>query len=1651
MLVVQKVVLYFYDGGGREIRFKEILVAGRPSQEMSAEQPIEKTDVQVGIEEDGERPTLVWGEQVNGLRGSVEFVPDKESYALGERVEVRYHIKNVGDRDIQIASTSWRQDHALAKDAEENDVRVDSTWFSGWPRIVRYVLKPRETAVLESSGLGFSDADDPALVEYPKSAPLVGNVVRCEPGQHFIYYRLRLPDVRRQSHVDEKDNVPQPRDWRGTLETGRRKVIITARPRGDPEKYKLVLEQESMQNAILEFARKYCARVCFEGINYEANLELRTDQYLLTGKFSAPTIPELLGKMTQGSPFTWEKFNHTYVVYPREKSLLRFYIKIDVSETPLESVVRSILEQGPDDKEIEITTVSDGPRPNTYLKGHVRRLWISKHHAMYALSRAVEQTDQGDIIWQLTEHGGVRRLSLHYLPYPQKTAVQVEKKKIKAVIDDFWAAIDTGDFDKVRQVSRIEPLLNQDIFQEMLIHCNNERKDLLSRGIDTTNVYGVRVEENEAVAVAPANKDRFQWYYLQKNSTRWVVKLFDDAPPSLSMEDIFFKCRSIPKLTVLGAALRVHAAEHNSQCSDNLQALEPYIPDGEIYQWLNDNIEYLGTGKKMQPRGSPDSIIAYTKTLLSKDENLSVLYNDASVSFEPAKKFRQLKHTVQVEGTVITAEKKSEFSAILPNGVTVELIGMCEYPSVDKQWWQPDGSRLVSPPYDESDINILSFVEPNTIPLEFAFRLSGNLGEPAWAAKVKGDDQAFVWWTGRRAKDGEFLKDIKSIGMFVKSDQRTLDLRLGFSVAGRPYEWVDFKNISVKPNFKPAVEVEGEGGWGEAVEGVQCQLRPHKIKWQVGEIPTFKVDVRNGGERHLQLAESPDHCLVQVDDRWFFITDISTRVLDFLPGQQRRGIALELSDKWQTMLDSEVAAGAYVRRAGIMTGPGLRSRLKLTPGKHTIHVSFILGATRRGIGLHSPAPIQVVSNPVEITIERALPGYRLSIDKAIREEAAFAAVCEAVARSRLTTTPSPRIDPYNTRSQDFKVVEVLFGKAEPVDRINLVYKVYGKERAIGDHERVLWIGHTRYMSLHGGLSGLKALPDTPENRKAVKAAASQAATVWGEVVEGLAVRLRAKGATTAKQVTLLADARNDGPGTYRGTRSTHGCWLKVDEKWYGRIQTRESVAPMLLKAGDRQLAFTRLQLSAEKSPLWRGGFITRNGQVPSLGAREIHQAEPLELSTGRHTVRLAIPTTKRDGKTYAYSNPVEIEILAADSDLQVENERLSGSRLMDDVHVINGLMPTLKLALEGCLGERPRLPRLRNKPGPGILKGMVRDTADTSYHMAYLFFVPVENWPDKAVFYYLTTVNESFEITGIPPGSYYLFAIEARNPDSIDTVGLPVDWPRPVRIEAGGEVARIEIQMSTVLSKRVRHWIVQGFLRGVGHLNAENVLTEELGPYGKVVDVKGNPIPYATVQVREFKANRGVRDSIAAPDARTNEQGYYGLRPLGYPYHVGAMIQEPLINAAGYRWEHIGRNKIFEGKQQINFEFGPWPSVKNGSGIIEGAVVDANNNPIPSFIVDVRPAGPWPKVNETSEPWYQRWGLRAAFAAGKFALSDIPEGVCNVRIMSHESSAERGITLGQREVKVSGGQTQHLEFRVEDWEEKRGKRPSFRLIRRVSE
>ena len=298
-------------------------------------------NVVVGVEETEQAIGLVWGDAVDGLRAAVQFIPEKESYSLGERVEVQFQVQNVSARDIQIASSEMRQDCAFARDEDGNEVRVDYSSFSGRARIVRHILEPGEVVVLKSFSLGFGDTDDRAFIK-PISKPYTSSVVQCAPGNYYVHYLVRLPDIDRVSYVDAKDNVPQPGDWQGFLQTGHRNVEIAERQESDLERFKVVFNLVSMQSAILRLARKYRVRVCFEQIDFYQNPAARSSNGLITGTFSGPSMPKLLDALCQSTngQYTWTKHSRTYVVYPVQSHLM-FTLDLNISMTPLEEVVSS--------------------------------------------------------------------------------------------------------------------------------------------------------------------------------------------------------------------------------------------------------------------------------------------------------------------------------------------------------------------------------------------------------------------------------------------------------------------------------------------------------------------------------------------------------------------------------------------------------------------------------------------------------------------------------------------------------------------------------------------------------------------------------------------------------------------------------------------------------------------------------------------------------------------------------------------------------------------------------------------------------------------------------------------------------------------------------------------------------------------------------------------------------------------------------------------------------------------------------------------------------------------------------------------------------------------------------------------------------------
>ncbi len=189
---------------------------------------------------------FVWGPEVNGLQAAVEFIPEKEAYTQGEIIGIVFHIRNISSHRIQFTTSVWRNgDGCIIKDANGTEIRHTSNHYSGWPRIVRIVLDPCESTIIKSSSFGIAK-DNHQEFGYP-----VGNDAYLEPGRYLLCYHLRFPDITISHPKTSKSAIysienanngglgigsssesqPEPNDWIGTLETGKRVLLVTVERR----------------------------------------------------------------------------------------------------------------------------------------------------------------------------------------------------------------------------------------------------------------------------------------------------------------------------------------------------------------------------------------------------------------------------------------------------------------------------------------------------------------------------------------------------------------------------------------------------------------------------------------------------------------------------------------------------------------------------------------------------------------------------------------------------------------------------------------------------------------------------------------------------------------------------------------------------------------------------------------------------------------------------------------------------------------------------------------------------------------------------------------------------------------------------------------------------------------------------------------------------------------------------------------------------------------------------------------------------------------------------------------------------------------------------------------------------------------------------
>ena len=164
---------------------------------------------------------LTFGPVVDGLSAAVELISSNGDFLIDQPIEMRMHVRNEANYEIQVAGAEWRNEDTLiledekgqpARDEYGRVVQPSKAWYSGMPVIKREILRPGQTMVFRSSALEF-------LSRSGKAQHPVGNMARIKPGNYRLRFRLSF-------HAWNAELM----DWQGTLETGTVPISLKTGP-----------------------------------------------------------------------------------------------------------------------------------------------------------------------------------------------------------------------------------------------------------------------------------------------------------------------------------------------------------------------------------------------------------------------------------------------------------------------------------------------------------------------------------------------------------------------------------------------------------------------------------------------------------------------------------------------------------------------------------------------------------------------------------------------------------------------------------------------------------------------------------------------------------------------------------------------------------------------------------------------------------------------------------------------------------------------------------------------------------------------------------------------------------------------------------------------------------------------------------------------------------------------------------------------------------------------------------------------------------------------------------------------------------------------------------------------------------------------------
>ena len=158
------------------------------------------------------------------------------------------------------------------------------------------------------------------------------------------------------------------------------------------------------------------------------------------------------------------------------------------------------------------------------------------------------------------------------------------------------------------------------------------------------------------------------------------------------------------------------------------------------------------------------------------------------------------------------SEKNESSIAVLPNGVMVELVGVCEIPEKNAKWWRPDGSELKNLDIDDGRDTKRGMIYKSgndKVTRHFAIKIkSQNIAYNMIKTKHEITPCYENGLDGPIIKNGVPLSEIWLVGGAISNEVDKCNIKFAVSTNGFEYHWIGFENVSFEEGIRTNVKVE---------------------------------------------------------------------------------------------------------------------------------------------------------------------------------------------------------------------------------------------------------------------------------------------------------------------------------------------------------------------------------------------------------------------------------------------------------------------------------------------------------------------------------------------------------------------------------------------------------------------------------------------------------------------------------------------------------------------------------------------------------------------------------------------------------------------------------------------------------------------------